>query len=510
MQDRLLGEEGEAAEGPRLVVAEPHRADRPLGLERGLHLQEHRLLVHVGVGPLLLDLRLEPLEPPLHHLEIGQDQLGLQIVDVAARIGGGARGVGERAHHVQQRVGVAELLGLEPLPLALRDAGEVHHLEGGVGRLLRLEQRGQPVDARVGHPRHARVHLAARGAERRGRDGRAGQQVEQRGLAALGKADEPDLHGRPCYHSRRHGRPAAPRARLLVAPLRPLDWRGTATALMLAALWGANPVAVKVGLADAPPLRLAFFRFVLGGLVVLAYAWWTRHRGVFDVRRGRVARADLARGHLLGADRHHERGDRPHHRLPRRGAPQLLRGAHGGARPLHDPRRPPHARQGGRRADRLHRHRAPLRARLLASGARPWSATSWWRPARSCSRSGSCTWRARSRGSIRSSCSSSSPPSGAPASCSRAWCWSRALPLATRPPWPPRSSTRARWWPASTSSSTRISSRSTWRARSPPARSPPRSSACSSPPRSPATQLSPLLLLSSVMVAAGIGLTVRR
>jgi drug/metabolite transporter (DMT)-like permease len=71
-----------------------------------------------------------------------------------------------------------------------------------------------------------------------------------------------------------------------VPPLRPLDWRGTATALLLSALWGANPVAVKLGLADAPPLRLAFYRFVLGGLVILAYAWWTRHRGVFDVRPG--------------------------------------------------------------------------------------------------------------------------------------------------------------------------------------------------------------------------------
>jgi drug/metabolite transporter (DMT)-like permease len=71
-----------------------------------------------------------------------------------------------------------------------------------------------------------------------------------------------------------------------VSSLRPLDWRGTATALLLSALWGANPVAVKIGLADAPPLRLAFFRFVLGGLVILAYAWWTRHPGVFDVRPG--------------------------------------------------------------------------------------------------------------------------------------------------------------------------------------------------------------------------------
>lgn len=71
-----------------------------------------------------------------------------------------------------------------------------------------------------------------------------------------------------------------------MASLRPLDWRGTTTALLLAALWGANPVAVKVGLADAPPLRLAFLRFVLGGLVILGYTWWTRHPGVFDVRPG--------------------------------------------------------------------------------------------------------------------------------------------------------------------------------------------------------------------------------
>ena len=68
--------------------------------------------------------------------------------------------------------------------------------------------------------------------------------------------------------------------------LRPLDWRGAAIAIVLAALWGGNPVAVKIGLIDAPPLRLACMRFVLGGLVILAYAWWTRRRGIFDVRPG--------------------------------------------------------------------------------------------------------------------------------------------------------------------------------------------------------------------------------
>jgi len=71
-----------------------------------------------------------------------------------------------------------------------------------------------------------------------------------------------------------------------VAHPRPLDLRGTVLALILAAIWSANPLAVKVGLADAPPFRLAWMRFLLGGFAILVYAWWTRHRGVFDVHPG--------------------------------------------------------------------------------------------------------------------------------------------------------------------------------------------------------------------------------
>jgi drug/metabolite transporter (DMT)-like permease len=43
-------------------------------------------------------------------------------------------------------------------------------------------------------------------------------------------------------------------------------------------------VAVKVGLADVPPLRLAWMRFLLGGLAILAYALWTRRAGLLTVR----------------------------------------------------------------------------------------------------------------------------------------------------------------------------------------------------------------------------------
>jgi drug/metabolite transporter (DMT)-like permease len=72
----------------------------------------------------------------------------------------------------------------------------------------------------------------------------------------------------------------------VLAHLRSLDLRGSLIALLLAVIWGGNPVAIKVGLADAPPLRLAGMRFVLGGIAILVYAWWTRRAGLFSVRPG--------------------------------------------------------------------------------------------------------------------------------------------------------------------------------------------------------------------------------
>ena len=59
-------------------------------------------------------------------------------------------------------------------------------------------------------------------------------------------------------------------------PRRPLTLGGGLFALFLAALWGGNPVAIKAGLEDSPPLRLGWLRFVIGGIVVLAWALWTR------------------------------------------------------------------------------------------------------------------------------------------------------------------------------------------------------------------------------------------
>jgi drug/metabolite transporter (DMT)-like permease len=57
---------------------------------------------------------------------------------------------------------------------------------------------------------------------------------------------------------------------------RELDAPAALLVLLLAALWGGNTVAIKIGLEDAPPLALAWMRFVLGGACVVLWGWWTR------------------------------------------------------------------------------------------------------------------------------------------------------------------------------------------------------------------------------------------
>jgi drug/metabolite transporter (DMT)-like permease len=55
-----------------------------------------------------------------------------------------------------------------------------------------------------------------------------------------------------------------------------MDLTGAAAAVLISVLWGANSVVIKLGLEDAPPLRLAWMRFVVGGVVICLWAWVTR------------------------------------------------------------------------------------------------------------------------------------------------------------------------------------------------------------------------------------------
>jgi drug/metabolite transporter (DMT)-like permease len=49
--------------------------------------------------------------------------------------------------------------------------------------------------------------------------------------------------------------------------------------------WGANPVAIKLGLADTPPLRLAWMRFLVGAIAVAIWGAWTGRLREFVIRR---------------------------------------------------------------------------------------------------------------------------------------------------------------------------------------------------------------------------------
>lgn len=57
---------------------------------------------------------------------------------------------------------------------------------------------------------------------------------------------------------------------------RPLSLRSGLFAFTLSTLWAGNTISIKAGLEDAPPLRLGWMRFVLGGIVVLTWAIATR------------------------------------------------------------------------------------------------------------------------------------------------------------------------------------------------------------------------------------------
>jgi drug/metabolite transporter (DMT)-like permease len=45
--------------------------------------------------------------------------------------------------------------------------------------------------------------------------------------------------------------------------------------LLVSVFWGGNTVALKLGLLDAPPLRLAWLRLLLGGTVIALWGWST-------------------------------------------------------------------------------------------------------------------------------------------------------------------------------------------------------------------------------------------
>jgi len=154
-------------------------AQRLLGLELGVQPFEQRRFdgVLLPVFDLaLLALLVQPRQPVFDADQIHQQELAvdrLQVPDRVDRLLGMRHGrVLERADDVHKGVHLLELVAHRPAQAALPDAfvqpADVGIGDGGVGGFLGLEDRAQPVDARVGHVHDGSVHLELAGRERLG------------------------------------------------------------------------------------------------------------------------------------------------------------------------------------------------------------------------------------------------------------------------------------------------------------------------------------------------------
>ena len=155
----------------------------------------------------------DAVEAALGLIEVGEDELGLDRLDVAQRVDAplGVHDVGilVDAHDVDDRVGLADVgqeLVAQPLAaVRARDqAGDV--VEGDrVGHDLgRLDRGGDLVEAFVDDRDDGDVGLDRRERVVGRLRGHAGQRAEQRGFARVGHADDPDLHARVSAPDRGH------------------------------------------------------------------------------------------------------------------------------------------------------------------------------------------------------------------------------------------------------------------------------------------------------------------
>ena len=207
VQERLGRQQLELAQGGQIDAG-----GRGSGPQRGALVQEllgpGRGVGGLGARGILGELGLlgQPGQRLVQRLQVGQDQLGDDRLDVAFRrhvaVHVGDVRVGEHAHHLADRVGLADVgEELVAQALALRgaadqagDVGEPHRGRHDPRRVVQLGQLGQ---ARVGDADHADVRLD--GGERVvGRQrARPGQRVEQGGLADVGQADDADRQAHP-------------------------------------------------------------------------------------------------------------------------------------------------------------------------------------------------------------------------------------------------------------------------------------------------------------------------
>ena len=64
-----------------------------------------------------------------------------------------------------------------------------------------------------------------------------------------------------------------------------MDLAGATLALLISLFWGISPVTVKIAFTDIAPIRLAVWRFLLGGVVILLWGWRSGRLAGFRIER---------------------------------------------------------------------------------------------------------------------------------------------------------------------------------------------------------------------------------
>ena len=150
-----------------------------------------------------LRLLADPAEPALDLVVVGEDQLGLDRLDVGERVDAavGVRhvGFGVAADDVADRVGLAdrgEELVAEPLPFrgAFDQAGDVVEVDFRRHQFGALDGRGDLLQALVGDLGDGDVRLDRRERVVARLGAALGQGVEEGRLAGVRQPDDPDLH----------------------------------------------------------------------------------------------------------------------------------------------------------------------------------------------------------------------------------------------------------------------------------------------------------------------------
>ena len=191
-----MGEELEAADAFLLLRVEIHVPQRLAFPDERLGAGEDlELVVQAGVLDLLA-VFFEALEAFLNHHEVAEDQLGLDVLQVAHGIDGaffvGDGGILEEAQDVGHGVDHAQAGQIGRIAQGLfGDGREIQVLDGGVRDLGGGENARQLSQARVGHLGHAQARL--HGADASGFVD-TGEDGEERCLAYHGQADNGCFH----------------------------------------------------------------------------------------------------------------------------------------------------------------------------------------------------------------------------------------------------------------------------------------------------------------------------